>query len=406
MTVHERNDREILELKARINTLEQLLEVYERSVMEQSDRLYAEQERIRFQKTLLESQGQASLDGILCVGIDGTILFANRRLEEMWAMTAPVVGSKSFEPVLRAMSERVADGAVFLERSTAAEAGEKIYWEISLSDGRTFEQYAAPIRSQEGQNLGRVWYFRDISAFKQIDRVKGEFISAVSHELRTPLTSIRGSLDLLAGGALGEFPSDAMALLKVGQRNCDRLVRIINDVLDIQKIEAGRMDFSFQVVDLGVVLADSVAVIEPYGDRLGVGFEIESTAPGVRVRVDPDRLIQVMDNLLSNAAKFSPAGGRVQVKLVGRGQFVRVSVEDRGPGIADEFQGRLFEKFSQGVVEAPRDTSGTGLGLNIARAIVERMDGAIGFQPRPGGGAIFYFDLPEWRDMQEGEPGA
>jgi len=192
----------------------------------------------------------------------------------------------------------------------------------------------------------------------------------------------------------------------VGQRNCDRLVRIINDVLDIQKIEAGRMDFSFQVVDLEAVLADSVAVIEPYGDRLGVAFEIESTAPGVRVRVDPDRLIQVMDNLLSNAAKFSPAGGTVQVKLIGGGQFVRVSVEDRGPGIAAEFQGRLFEKFSQGVAEAPRDKSGTGLGLNIARAIVERMDGAIGFQPRPGGGAIFYFDLPEWRDTREGGPRA
>src|SRR3990172_4369719 len=112
MTVHERNDSEILELKARINTLEQLLEVYERSVMEQSDRLYAERERIRFQKPLLESQGEASLDGILCVGIDGTILFANRRLGEMWEMAAPVVGSKSFEQVLQAMSERAADGAI------------------------------------------------------------------------------------------------------------------------------------------------------------------------------------------------------------------------------------------------------------------------------------------------------
>jgi PAS domain S-box-containing protein len=404
--VHERNDSEILELRGRISTLEQLLEVYERSVMEQSDRLYSEQERIRFQKTLLESQGEASLDGILCVGIDGTILFANRRLGEMWGIAAPVVGSKSFEQVLRAMSEAAAEGALFLERSTAADASEGSRWEIALRDGRTFEQYTAPIRSQEGRKLGRVRYFRDISAFKQIDRVKGEFISAVSHELRTPLTSILGSLDLLAGGALGELPPKAMALLKVSQRNCERLVRIINDVLDIQKIEAGRMDFNFQVVDLGALLVDAVAVTAPYGDRLGVAFELEISAAPVRVRVDPDRLTQVMDNLLSNAAKFSPAGGTVQVKLVGGGPFVRVSVLDRGPGVAPEFRDRLFEKFSQGGTLAARDRGGTGLGLSIARAIVEQMAGAISFQPRPGGGAIFHLDLPEGRERQRAAPGA
>jgi signal transduction histidine kinase len=249
-----------------------------------------------------------------------------------------------------------------------------------------------------------VWRFRDISAFKEIDRVKDEFISSVSHELRTPLTSIRGSLDLMAGGVMCELPSDAMAVLKVGQKNCDRLVRIINDVLDTQKIEAGRMEFSFEVIDLEDVMADSVAAIQPYGDRLGVEFQIENSAPGAQVRVDPDRLMQVMDNLLSNAAKFSPAGGTVKVKLASRDQFARVSVEDRGPGIAPEFQGRVFGKFSQGGAQSPRDKGGTGLGLNIARAIVERMQGSIGFRPNPRGGTVFYFELPVWRDSRDAEP--
>ena len=406
MSDRERNDGELVELRARINTLEQLLDVYERSVMEQSDRLYAEQERMRFQKTLLESQGEASLDGILSVGVDGTILFANRRLSEMWGTTPPAVGTKSIDRVLLAMGERTGDPEAFLERSAGDEDGEEGRREISLRDGRTFEQYTAPIRSQEGGYLGRVWQFRDISAFKEIDRVKDEFISAVSHELRTPLTSIRGSLDLMAGGVMGELPSDVMELLEVGQKNCARLARIIDDVLDIQKIEAGRMEFSFLVVGLGDVMADSVAAIRPYGDRLGVDFQLEGSAAGVQVRVDPDRLMQVMDNLLSNAAKFSPAGGTVTVKvtLARRGRFARVIVEDRGPGIAPEFRGRVFEKFSQGAAQAPRDKGGTGLGLNIARAIVDRMQGSIGFRPRPGGGTVFHFDLPVWRDSRDAEP--
>jgi PAS domain S-box-containing protein len=394
---------EIAQLRARIGTLEQLLDVYERSVVEQSDRLYTEQEHIRFQKTLLESQGEASPDGILSVGVDGTILFSNSRLSEMWGTTPPEVGTKSIDRVLSAMAERTRDPEGFIERSAADEDAEGIRRELTLSDGRTFERYTAPIRSQEGKSLGRVWQFRDISAFKEIDRVKDEFISAVSHELRTPLTSIRGSMDLMGSGVMGELPEEAMALLKLGQKNCHRLERIINDVLDVQKVESGRMEFSFAVVALEDVMADSVAAIQPYGVRLGVEFQLESCAPGVRVRVDPDRLIQVMDNLLSNAAKFSPAGGTVEVKLSAGGRFAHVSVEDRGPGIAAELQSRVFEKFSQGAVQPPRGRAGTGLGLNIARAIVERMQGSIGFRPRAGGGTVFFFDLPVWRDSRNAE---
>jgi signal transduction histidine kinase len=197
---------------------------------------------------------------------------------------------------------------------------------------------------------------------------------------------------------MGEFSAEAAKVLRIAQKNCDRLGRIINDVLDIQKIEAGRMEFEFVLLDLESLLAESVDAIRPYGDRLGVRFVTESSAPGVRVRVDSDRLSQVMDNLLSNAAKFSPPGEIVRVSLSHRRGRLWVSVEDRGPGIATEFRSRLFEKFSQGGVKAARDASGTGLGLNIARAIVERLGGNIAFRPRPGGGAIFSFDLPEGND--------
>jgi signal transduction histidine kinase len=400
------NRAEIARLTARISTLEQLVEVYERSVLEQSDKLYAEQERIRFQNTLLECQGEASLDGILSVSADGSILFANRRFSEMWRVPAPVVGSKSWEQVARSMGERAADPGEFREGSDPLEAGQERQDEVSLRDGRIFDRYTAPIRSGDGRIFGRVWHFRDISAFKEIGRMKDEFVSAVSHDLRTPITSIRGSLDLMANEVAGELPPHALELTRIAQENCERLVRLIDDVLDIQKMEAGRMELHLEPLELESLVVQAVRSIRPYGDRLEVGFEIESSAPGARVRADPDRVIQVMENLLSNAAKFSPAGSAVRVALARGDGTLRVSVRDQGPGIPPEFQSRVFERFTQAPLSSSRRRGGTGLGLSIARAIVERMGGTIGFSSKRGAGATFYFDLPEWSAPQEPEAAA
>ena len=398
----ERDDIRIAGLIAHIGTLEQLVDVYETSVIEQSDKLYAEQERMRFQKTLLESQGEASLEGILSIGTEGAVLFANRRFSELWGVALPTLGTTYYEELFRSLAERTADPAGFLAQSAALDGAEESRRELALRDGRTLDQYTAPIRSQEGSHFGRVWHFRDISAFKEISRMKDEFVSSVSHELRTPLTSVRGSLDLMASGVLGELPSEAMPLLKVAQNNCDRLVRFINDVLDIEKIEAGRMDFHFEVLELEPLVEQSIETIQPYGDQLDVRFRVESSAPGVQVRVDPDRLFQVMENLLSNAARFSPSGGEVQVALADTDRYVRVSVTDCGPGIAPEFRSQLFERFAQAASPSSRQKGGTGLGLTIARAIVERLGGTIGFLSRTGVGTTFHFDLPKWPAARDG----
>ena len=145
--------------------------------------------------------------------------------------------------------------------------------------------------------------------------------------------------------------------------------------------------------------------MRPFGEQLGVGFRFASSAPGARVRVDPDRLAQVMDNLLSNAAKFSPAGGTVRIDLARQGTQLRVSVTDRGPGIPHAFQGRVFEKFAQVGTSSARHKGGTGLGLSIARAIIERLGGTIGFSSEPGGETTFRFHLPEWTPGEEaGDP--
>ncbi len=384
-------------LESRIATLEQLLAVYERSVVEQADRLYREQERLRFQTTLLECQGEASVDGVLSVDDAGTVLFANRRLAEMWGIDPPVVGTRAYAGILQALAARTADATAFLELCAALERGQQGRVEITLADGRTFDQYTAPIRSESGRGLGRVWHFRDITAFKEMDRAKDEFVSAVSHELRTPLTSIRGSLDLLVGGVMGELPAASKPVLETAQRSCHRLVRLVNDVLDIEKIEAGGMEFRMQVLEVEPLLQQSVEALQPYGDQFGVTFRVHGSAPGARVEADPDRLAQVLGNLLSNAVRFSPPGGVVEVAAAVHGSFVRTSVVDRGEGIPRDFQARVFEKFSQGDAGSASRRRGTGLGLNIARAIVEHMGGTIGFLSRPGAGSTFYFDLPCWR---------
>ncbi len=381
-------------LESRIATLEQLLAVYERSVVEQADRLYAEEERLLFQSTLLECQGEASVDGVLSVDDDGRVLFANRRLATMWGVSPPRVGERSYAGILQSLAARAADPSSFLKLCAALERGDQGRVEIALADGRTFDQYTAPIRSREGARMGRVWSFRDITAEKDVERAKDDFISAVSHELRTPLTAIRGSLDLLVGGVMGELPADARPVLETAQRSCSRLVRLVNDVLDIEKIEAGGMEFRMEVLELEPVLRQSVEALQPYGDQLGVTFRLRGSAPGACVEADPDRLMQVLGNLLSNAARFSKGGGVVEVAVARHGRVLRTSVSDQGEGIPREFQSRVFEKFSQGDTGSATGRKGTGLGLTIARAIVERMGGTIGFLSRPGAGSVFFFDLP------------
>ena len=235
----------------------------------------------------------------------------------------------------------------------------------------------------------------DISERKKIDRLKNEFISTVSHELRTPLTSISGSLGLLSGGAAGELSDKARQLIEIAGSNSDRLVRLINDILDVEKIEAGRMDFHLQAMAVMPIIEAALAANQPYGERHGVRFQVTDALPDIMVYVDVDRFDQIFANLLSNAAKFSPRDGVVDVSVSRRDGMIRIAISDDGPGIPSEFQDRIFEKFTQVDTSDARHTTGSGLGLSIAKAIAEKMNGLIAFESEPGRGCTFYLDLPE-----------
>lgn len=236
---------------------------------------------------------------------------------------------------------------------------------------------------------------RDITERTEMDKMKNEFISTVSHELRTPLTSIRGSLGLITGGAVGELPAEANDMLKIASNNTERLLLLINDILDIQKIESGQMAFNFQSVDVMSFLEQSLEENAAYGEQYGVKFVLSNKINDFQVYGDKDRMMQVMANLLSNAAKFSNENDTVEISVAHHhGDTIRISVTDHGPGIPQEFQPKLFDKFTQSDSSDTRQKGGTGLGLSITKIIVEKHGGLIDFVSREGIGTTFYIELP------------
>jgi len=267
---------------------------------------------------------------------------------------------------------------------------------------------ASEITLQGGQHVGEVrvaeceWsdaparlvVIRDITERKRIERMKDEFVSTISHELRTPVTSIVGSLGLLVGQAAGTLPEPASRLLSIALRNSQRLTQLVNEILDLSKIESGEAAFRVKDVDIRAVAEQAIEGMRGFAASYGVEILLENSSVSERLCADPDRLMQVVTNLLSNAIKFSPPGHVVVVATQKTGTAVRLSVRDWGPGIPDGFKSQVFEKFAQADGSDARRGGGSGLGLNIVKHIVTRLGGTVSFADAPGGGTVFHVDLP------------
>jgi signal transduction histidine kinase len=212
----------------------------------------------------------------------------------------------------------------------------------------------------------------------------------MNHELRTPLTSIGGALGLLITNA-GAMPASTLRLLTIAQANCQRLLRLVSGMLDLEKAESGKVVFVLRQIGIRALVEQA---IESRSDDVGVRITLNATPDAGEVSGDPVWLLKAVNNLLSNAIAFSPPGGEVVVGIEKRGRNIRVSVRDHGPGIPDEFKGRVFEKFTQADNTDARTKGGVGLGLSIVKQIVVRLGGEIGFSDAPGGGAIFHFEFP------------
>lgn len=224
--------------------------------------------------------------------------------------------------------------------------------------------------------------------------LKTEFVSMVSHELRTPLTTIRGALGLVAKGVTGTLPEQAQEYVDIALVNSERLARLINDILDAETIRSGTVELKMRVASLAVLIGEAVQQSKAYADSLAITLAFADRTPDVDVMVDEDRLRQVLEKLICNAAKFSEPGQSVELSMVADETSVRVTVRDHGRGISPDFRPCVFERFRQEDSSANREKDGSGLSLHIAKVLIEGMNGTMAFEPTPGGGTTFYFDLP------------
>ncbi len=249
-------------------------------------------------------------------------------------------------------------------------------------------------RDRNGQPLRISGTSMDLTEHKRIEQMKDEFVSTVSHELRTPLTSISGALGLITGGALGEAPPAIQQMLEIAHRNSLRLGYLINDLLDMEKITAGKMTFDMREHSLRQLLDEALTSNQAFASHFGVSCILLDPI-NVHVWVDGLRLQQVLSNFLSNAIKYTPEGGQVTLHCSQpNAGHVRISVTDQGPGIPPSFQNRVFEKFAQADASDSRQKGGTGLGLAITKEFIERMGGRVGFDTAEGQGTTFWCELP------------
>jgi PAS domain S-box-containing protein len=342
---------------------------------------------------------EACPSGMIMTDRSGAIVMLNTEIEVLFGYSADELIGQSIETLVPTGSRgrHVGLRAAFaLHPETRRMGAGRDLFGLRKDDTEfPVELGLNPVKTTNGELV--LCVIADITERKRIERLKDEFVSTVSHELRTPLTSIYGSLGLLAGSVGGELSESAMRLLTIALRNSERLVRLINDILDIEKIESGEVVFDMMRLDIRPLIQQAIEASSAYAESLGVTLRLDPATVAGEVRADPDRLTQVIANLLSNGIKFSPRGAEVLVTIDERSDHIHITVRDHGPGVPDNFKARIYQKFAQADATSERKKGGTGLGLSIVKRIVKRLGGATGFHDAPGGGSIFYVDLPVFK---------
>ena len=332
-------------------------------------------------------------DAFIAADTDGLISDWNPAAERMfgWAREE-AVGKSYIELMVPQRFRAQQEAALAAARGTdSATFGRRVQLTLIHRDGEELTVEASVSRPADGLFTT---FLHDISERRQVEEMKNEFIATVSHELRTPMTSIRASLSMLIEGGAGELPADVQHLVNIAYQSSERLVRLVNDVLDIEKIEAGKMEFRSEELTVAPLLEEAFNAVRGSAAQRPVALERQGDGRGLKVRGDRDRLVQVLVNLLSNAIKYSPQFNTVTLACAAVPEGVRLSVSDNGSGIPLEFRSRVFEKFGQADSSDTRLKGGTGLGLAICRAIVEQHGGTIGFETEEGQGTTFHVVLP------------
>ncbi len=383
----------LLQKEAVVTELNQDLE---RRVERRTAELAAALEQVKTSEARIHAILESSHDAFVAMDLNGRIVDWNSSAARMFGLSrGEVLGQDAAALIMpERLRERFAQRLAKVDPADANTTAGRIELIFCDRAGREFPAETSVSLTGSGEHAFFSAFLRDISERKQVERMKNEFISTVSHELRTPLTAIRFSLNMLADGLMGEFEPDVQKLLNIANDSCERLVRLINDMLDVEKIEAGRMAYHFKPHSLLALAQDALEATRAYAAPFEVELALESDGSDPHAAVDADRITQVLVNLLSNAVKFSRAGTCVQLRVASAGGMARISVTDHGEGVPPEFQPHMFEKFAQADGSNTRTRSGTGLGLSICKQLVTAHQGRIGFTSRMGEGSTFEVELP------------
>ena len=381
-------DDEIGELARNFNTMAESIESHQRELAAQNTDLELLASELR---SVLDS----TIDGIVLTDLEGNVEIANRPMRR-FAVDLRMRGGSNVIDQLLSIKDKMADPeryAATMER-LREHPEEPSVDEFELRDkSRVFIGYTAPMRGEEGL-IGRIWTLREVTQERELDRLKDEFVATVSHELRTPLTSMMGFLEMLREGEAGELLPEQERFLSIVYRSSERLQRLVGDLLFVARLDANGLQLQLEdAVPLEEVVAEAVEAASADARSHEVQLRLEQNGV-VAVRGDRERLGQLVSNLISNAVKFTPAGGNVTARVFAENGHGVVEVEDTGIGIPKAEQQRLFQRFFRASTATDQAIPGTGLGLAITKAIAEAHDGQITCRSTPGEGTTFRLELP------------
>jgi signal transduction histidine kinase len=357
--------------------------------------LQRSQAALEQQVSVTRSVLDSTVDGICLTDANGDVVLANRPLFQFVAdLSLPLGGS--VQENLLAVADRFDDPAAYRTQigRITADLDEPTMDEFSLAEnGRCFQGFTAPLHDPTGALSGRVWTLREVTAERAADRMKDEFIATVSHELRTPLTSIVGFVEMLLAGDAGSLTDEQRRFLEIVMRSSHRLMRQVGDLLFIAQLDSAGLALQRDDVDLAPVVREAVDQVSALARQRELALSLDAP-DSLAVRCDRERIAQVVSNLLANAVKFTPPGGRIAVRLVRAGDWATIEVEDSGIGIPEAERDRLFQRFFRSSRATEHAIQGTGLGLAISHAIVEAHGGSIAARPADEQGTVFSVSLP------------
>jgi PAS domain S-box-containing protein len=348
---------------------------------------------------------EAVADGVLVTDVSGKITLFNASAEQILSLDRDEILGQSLDHFIglfgKAAQSWMLTIRTWLEDPNSYQPGDTYAEQVVLDNRRVVSVHLSPVRLRN-DFLGTVSIFRDITHQVEVDRLKSEFVATVSHELRTPMTSIKGYVEILLMGAAGSMSPQQVHFLEIVKSNTERLAVLVNDLLDVSRIEAGRVTLSLQALDLREVAEDVIATLSHRMQEEERPMKIELDIPSDLPRVygDPERARQVLDNLLENAYQYTEIGGTINLRMHPEGDMMQIDVKDNGIGITLEEQKRVFERFYRGEDPLVLATSGTGLGLSIVNSLVDMHKGSLWLESSGirGEGSVFSFTLPLYQE--------